>query len=140
MLGRICEDTLNQSANKDFPGGSKTRVNRAGNAIRDKIAEIEDYLVIEEWRAAHRSVLNTFQAILRNRTRDSKITVAQRHKRRSTIFGKLMRFPEMQLARMDDVAGCRLIFQDIASLDKFRTNFHKARFHHKRTNQINTTT
>ncbi|MFA7524824.1 MAG: hypothetical protein WCY91_05520, partial [Acidithiobacillus sp.] len=123
---------MNQSANQDFPGGSKSRVNRAGNAVRDKTAEIEDYLVIEEWRAAHRSVLNTFQAILRNRTRDSKITVAQRHKRRSTIFDKLARFPEMQLARMDDVAGCRLIFQDIASLNKFRTNFHKARFHHKR--------
>ena len=105
--------------------------------MRDNTAEIEDYLVIEEWRAAHRSVLNTFQAILRNRTRDSKITVAQRHKRRSTIFDKLMRFPEMQLARMDDVAGCRLIFQDIASLIKFRANFHKARFHHKRKNESN---
>jgi len=128
---------LNQSANQDFPGGSKSRVNRAGNAVRDKTAEIEDYLVIEEWRAAHRSVLNTFQAILRNRTRDSKITVAQRHKRRSTIFDKLARFPEMQLARMDDVAGCRLIFQDIASLNKFRTNFHKARFHHKRKSESN---
>lgn len=128
---------MNQSANKDFPGSSKTRVSRAGNAVRDKTAEFEDYLVIEEWRAAHRSVLNTFQAILRNRTRDSKITVAQRHKRRSTIFDKLTRFPEMQLARMDDVAGCRLIFQDIASLNKFRSDFHKARFHHKRKNESN---
>lgn len=86
---------MNQSANKDFPGGSKSRVNRAGNALRSDTAEIDDYLVIEEWRAAHRSVLNTFQAILRNRTRDSNITVAQRHKRRSTIFDKLARFPEM---------------------------------------------
>lgn len=128
---------MNLSSNKDFPGGSKSRVNHAGNALRNESAEIEDYLVIEEWRAAHRFVLNTFQAILRNRTRNSKITVAQRHKRRSTIFDKLMRFPEMQLARMDDVAGCRLIFQDIASLDKFRNNFHKARFHHKRKNETN---
>lgn len=126
---------MNRLANKDFPGGSKSRVTRAGNAVRDSIADLEDYLVIEEWRAAHRPVLNTFQAILRNRTRYSKVTVAQRHKRRSTIFDKLSRFPEMQLARMDDVAGCRLIFQDIDSLNKFRTNFHKARFHHKRKNE-----
>lgn len=125
---------MNQSANKDFPGGSKSRVNRAGSAVRDGAADIEDYLAIEEWRAAHRAVLNTFQAILRNRTRDSDITVAQRHKRRSTIFDKLVRFPEMQLARMDDVAGCRLIFKDIDSLKKFRAKFHKARFHHKRKN------
>jgi ppGpp synthetase/RelA/SpoT-type nucleotidyltranferase len=125
---------VNQLVNKNFPGGSKSRVNRAGNAVRNDVADIEDYLVIEEWRAAHRAVLNTFQAILRNRTRVAKITVAQRHKRRSTIFDKLLRFPEMQLARMDDVAGCRLIFKDIETLNRFRGSFHKARFHHKRKN------
>jgi putative GTP pyrophosphokinase len=125
---------LNKSADNNYPGGSKSRVNRAGNAIRENTADMEDYLVIEEWRAAHRAVLNTFQAILRNRTRGSKITVAQRHKRRSTIFDKLLRFPEMQLARMDDVAGCRLIFKDIRNLNRCRSNFHKARFHHKRKN------
>lgn len=102
--------------------------------MRDNSANIYDYLVIEEWRAAHRAVLNTFQAILRNRTRDTDITVAQRHKRQSTIFDKLSRFPGMQLARMDDVAGCRLIFKDIKSLNRFRSDFHKARFHHKRKN------
>lgn len=125
---------MNQLSNTNFPGGSKSRVNRAGNAVRNNTADIEDLLVIEEWRAAHRAVLNTFQAILRNRTRGTGITVAQRHKRRSTIFDKLLRYPEMQLARMDDVAGCRLIFKDIDSLNQFRADFHKARFHHKRKN------
>ncbi|WP_199177380.1 RelA/SpoT domain-containing protein [Geothermobacter hydrogeniphilus] len=125
---------MSNTVNDKFPGGSKSRVNRAGNAVRENSANIEDYFVIEEWRAAHRAVLNTFQAILRNRTRGTDITVAQRHKRQSTIFDKLSRFPEMQLARMDDVAGCRLIFRDIESLNRFRGNFHKARFHHKRKN------
>lgn len=125
---------MNQLANGNFPGGSKSRVNRAGNAVRESAEDFDDLLVIEEWRAAHRYVLNTFQAILRNRTKDTKITVAQRHKRRSTIFDKLLRLPGMQLARMDDVAGCRLIFKDIESLERFRTEFHKARFHHKRKN------
>lgn len=41
----------------------------------------------------------------------------------------------MQLARMDDVAGCRLIFQNIEDLNKFRVNFHRARFNHKRRNE-----
>jgi putative GTP pyrophosphokinase len=127
---------LNQLANKNFPGGSKSRVNRAGNSVRDDAATIVDYLVIEDWRAAHRAVLNTFQAILRNRTRGTNITVAQRHKRRTTIFDKLHRLPEMQLARMDDVAGCRLIFRDIDELSRFRKKFHKSRFHHKRKNDI----
>ncbi|MDM5114273.1 RelA/SpoT domain-containing protein [Aeromonas salmonicida] len=37
----------------------------------------------------------------------------------------------MQLARMDDVAGCRLIFRSIDELQQFRDKFHKARFKHK---------
>lgn len=126
---------MNQLTNKHFPGGSKSRVNRAGSALRDGTASFEDYLVIEEWRAAHRAVLNTFQAILRNRTRGTNTTVAQRHKRRTTIFDKLLRLPEMQLARMDDVAGCRLIFDNVDKLVEFRSKFHRARFHHERKNQ-----
>jgi hypothetical protein len=35
---------------------------------------------------------------------------------------------------MDDVAGCRLIFQSINELYSFRDQFHKARFKHKRRN------
>ena len=114
-----------------YPGGSKSRVTRAGERIRQDIATPDDLQVIEEWRAAHRGVLNTFQAILRNRTRGTKISVAQRHKRKMTIFDKLKRLPGMQLARMDDVAGCRLIFRSIKELQEFRSKFHKARFKHK---------
>ncbi len=118
-----------------FPGGSKERVSRAGDAVRNGAPTLDDLSVIDVWRAAHRSVLNTFQAILRNRTRDTDIVVAQRHKRRSTIFGKLRRFPKMQLARMDDVAGCRLIFPNIKELYAFRDNLHCAHFNHSLKNQ-----
>lgn len=114
-----------------FPGGSRGRVNRAGDAIRKGRAELDDYQVIEQWREAHRPVLNTFQAILRNRTRRTQIVVAQRHKRRHTIFNKLHRYPRMELSRMDDVAGCRLIFPTIDDLYKFRTSLHGARFWHR---------
>lgn len=118
-----------------FPGGSKSRVTRAGIRIRQGEATIDDLLVVEEWRAAHRGVLNTFQAILRNRTKGTRVSVAQRHKRRTTIFDKLTRFPGMQLARMDDVAGCRLIFRSIKDLQSFRSEFHQARFNHKLRNE-----
>jgi putative GTP pyrophosphokinase len=118
-------------AAEKFPGGSRERVSQAGDAVREKRATADDYATIERWRAAHRSVLNSFQAILRTRTRDQDIVVAQRHKRRNTIFGKLHRFPKMRLHRMDDVAGCRLIFQTIEELYKFRESLHKARFKHE---------
>lgn len=113
-----------------YPGGSKSRVNRAGDNVRLGGATQEDLAVIEEWRAAHRGVINTFQAILRNRLRGHRVTVAQRHKRRTTIFDKLNRFPGMHLARMDDVAGCRLIFRSDRELAEFRDSFHGARFNH----------
>lgn len=119
-----------------FPGGSKSRVNKAGESVRTGTQNAEDLHVIEQWRAAHRAVLNTFQAILRTRTRGTGISVAQRHKRKRTIFDKLDRLPSMQLSRMDDIAGCRLIFKDVQSLVKFRENFHKAHFKHKRRNEL----
>ncbi|MCL1499909.1 RelA/SpoT domain-containing protein [Xanthomonas nasturtii] len=117
-----------------YPGGSKSRVNRAGDAVRSKALTHEDLAVIEAWRAAHRAVLNTFQAVLRGRLRGKSVIVAQRHKRKNTIFDKLFRLPGMQLARMDDVAGCRLIFRTIRELHRFRADFHNARFNHKMRN------
>ena len=116
---------------KEYPGGSKSRVNRAGDAVRNGNSTEGDLAAIEEWRAAHRAVLNTFQAILRIRLRGKNVIVAQRHKRKNTIFDKLQRLPKMQLARMDDVAGCRLIFKSIKEIHEFRDEFHKARFNHK---------
>lgn len=117
-----------------FPGGSKSRVNRAGETVRSGTATHEDLRVIDEWRAAHRAVLNTFQAILRERARGKEVAVAQRHKRKRTIFDKLHRFPRMNLSRMDDVAGCRLIFKKTKDLYAFRESFLRARFRHKRRN------
>lgn len=120
---------------RSFPGGSKSRVNRAGERVRSGTATSEDLHVIDDWRAAHGAVLNTFQAILRIRARGRGITVAQRHKRKRTIVEKLRRFPGMKLARMDDVAGCRLIFKREKDLYSFRTEFHQARFRHRRRNE-----
>ena len=119
-----------------YPGGSKSRVNKAGAAVRAGNPSVDDLATIEIWRAAHRAVLNTFQAILRIRARGEPIVVAQRHKRKRTIFDKLRRFPSMELARMDDIAGCRLIFQSIQDLYEFRTKVHAARFKHKLRNSI----
>lgn len=58
--------------------------------------------------------------------------IGTRLKRRPTIENKLRRFPEMRLARMHDIAGCRVIFGTIEDLLAFRTHFHTARFNHKR--------
>jgi putative GTP pyrophosphokinase len=113
---------------------SKGRVNRAGDALRDGHISGEDASCLDAWRASHRYILNTFQAILRNRTKGKGIIVAQRLKRRITIADKMNREPHMRLARMDDVAGCRLIFQTLTDLYSFREEFHKIKFKHRRKN------
>jgi ppGpp synthetase/RelA/SpoT-type nucleotidyltranferase len=117
-----------------YPGGSKSRVTKAGAAVRSGTATAEDLACIDLWRAAHAPVLNTFQALLRQRARSKQVVVGQRHKRKMTIFGKLERFPGMELARMDDIAGCRLIFDSIEKLHEFRESSHGAKFKHKRRN------
>ena len=114
-----------------FPGGSRQKVANAGARIREGVATDEDAAVIDTWREAHRHVINSFQSILRTRTRGTGIVVAQRHKRKRTIVDKLNRYPKMRLNRMDDVAGCRLIFDTIDELHAFRESFHGARFNHK---------
>lgn len=111
---------------------TKSQVNKAGRNIRGALYSDADVSAIEEWRAAHTYVLNTFQANLRRRAKDKNIIVAERLKRRSTIFDKLIREPTMALSNMHDIAGCRLIFSNETELQSFINNFSKARFEHIR--------
>lgn len=114
------------------PNFSKNRVNRAGKAIGAGNPTAEDIEVMENWRASHAYILNTFQATLRNRSRNTAAVVGTRLKRRATIENKVRRFPDMQLARMHDIAGCRIIFDTIEELLAFRNSLHDARFNHRR--------
>ena len=125
------------------PWGSKERINRAGDALRrmrltadPEALAPQDAIYLDAWRGAHRHVINTFQGILRNRTRGTGIVVAQRLKRRATIIDKLQREPGMRLSRMDDVAGCRLIFPTLKELHFFRGEFQGARFNHRVKNHL----
>jgi len=115
---------------------SKGQINRAGAEVRTGDPSPEALDTINNWRASHAYILNTFQATLRNRTRGTNVTVAQRLKRMRTIVSKLGRQPKMELARMDDVAGCRLIFPNHGQLAAFRKAIHRARFGHKLRNDV----
>ena len=110
--------------------GSKGAVNRAGGALRANTLTPEHERVLEAWRIGHKHVINNFQALLRQRAKNKDVEVAQRLKRRKTIIDKLHREPRMELARMHDVAGCRLIFPSIEELQEFRNDLHRARFSH----------
>ncbi|WP_144404572.1 RelA/SpoT domain-containing protein [Belnapia sp. F-4-1] len=115
-----------------MPENTPSRVKAAGKRIRSGQFDTTDILVMENWRASHAYILNTFQTTLRSRARGKTITVAQRLKRRNTIFDKLVREPTMQLNTMHDIAGCRLIFQNRSELNEFRASLHRTRSKHKR--------
>jgi len=119
-----------------YPGGSKNRINKAGENFKKQVETLEDHEVFDEWRSAHRFVLNSFQAMLRTKIKGTNISFAQRHKRKKTIIDKLSRINGMQLSRMDDVAGCRLIFPSIHELHSFRARFHNSSFDHKLRNEV----
>ena len=115
------------------PEHSKGAVNRAGNVLRDGAAsskELEESLnVINNWRASHSFPLQVIKMMLKNRARvvDPNATVSQRLKRLSSIRAKLIRAQtsHMELARMQDIGGCRAVVLDIESLDQLALAFRK---------------
>lgn len=89
--------------------------------------------ILNKWRTYHAYPINTFQATLRTKLRgfpDNPI-VAQRLKRAPTIIDKLQRFPDMQLARMQDIGGIRAIVNSIKSVRELEKVYKKTKFGHE---------
>ena len=121
----------------DYPLFSKTRVTNAGKKIAKGLQGNEDWAVMENWRNSHSYIINTFRTTLSRNIAESKkktTVLAQRLKRLSTIVDKLKTGRAKDLATMNDLAGCRLIFGNIKDLNTFRKKLHKASFKHKRVN------
>lgn len=114
------------------PEYSKNAVRKAGETLRHNPIDLNAISVLENWRASHAYVINTFQANLRLRSNDISAVVGQRLKRRPTIIDKLSREPQMDLSRMHDIAGCRVIFDNMDALFKFRRSMIETRAKHVR--------
>ncbi|MBQ9971295.1 MAG: RelA/SpoT domain-containing protein [Elusimicrobiaceae bacterium] len=87
----------------------------------------EEELMFSAYREAHNDILNTYQSIIRQRLSKPKykdVLFVQRLKRRPTIVNKLSeRFSGMDLSRMHDIAGGRIIFPNLKLLKEFREEF-----------------
>ncbi|RPE30865.1 RelA/SpoT family protein [Acinetobacter sp. BIGb0102] len=100
------------------PGTNVLR--RAGNTLISSEAsetqKIEAFKVLTAWRSLHTYPIDTFQKTLKRRCVELKFkdfTVAQRLKRLPSIVSKLKRHPGMNLARMQDIGGLRVILPSI---------------------------
>lgn len=105
------------------PVPSKSKVNAAGEIVRRYLGGDDDEAaaarafqavdLIREFRAEHATPLQRVAANLRyyvdQHTSGRPIVVGQRLKRLVTIVDKLEREPQMRLARMHDIGGCRAV-------------------------------
>lgn len=116
------------------PPESKSAVKRAGQAIANGTATDEDLRLVDQWRASHGYVINTFQAWLKGQIgkKDYYVEFAQRLKRRNTVIDKLQRVDRngkhliADVSAMHDFAGCRMIFENLDDLNDFRNHIHSS--------------
>ena len=78
------------------------------------------YGVIQNWRNSHALPLLTFRMGLTQRARrvEPNVIIAQRLKRLASVMDKLSREPTMKLSQMQDLGGCRAIFNRVESVIK----------------------
>lgn len=111
---------------------TKSQIEKAGkNISNEDVLEDERKLALEilnNWRASHAYPLQVITSNLRNR--NSNALVVQRLKRLDSITGKLKRFPEMSLYRMQDLGGCRVIVDTIEDVYNILNSFKKSRIRH----------
>ncbi|KGM07461.1 RelA/SpoT domain protein [Methylophaga thiooxydans] len=110
---------------------SKTKVSRAGACLIDGKSNQEDILdakqVLDNWRACHVLPLTSFHESLKKRLRniDESPLVSQRLKRTPSILSKLERNPKMQLARMQDIGGIRVVAKTMKVVRELEDEFKK---------------
>jgi len=104
----------------------------------DHISEeaLMHYDVLGNWRASHSFPLNTIQLGLRRHVRSlpgdqQSVLVAQRLKRIRSIVQKVRRQQGMRLSRMQDIAGCRAILNDTASVYDVVSRYMKSNHKHE---------
>jgi putative GTP pyrophosphokinase len=117
---------------------SRNQVNKAGDTLRrssvDPAAVSEKDLeeaLLAAWlfRSAHEYPLikanNGLRSVLR--TEKAGALVTQRLKQWGTILSKLEREPKLELARMQDIGGCRAVLGSINELRAVQKRFEKNR-------------
>ena len=127
------------SPNWEEPRYSKKQIDKAGKTISTfsrKIKEgfdvkginVRDFneaiKILYNWRSSHAYPLEVIANNLR--CSNPKANVVQRLKRLDSIMGKIERFPDMSLYRMQDLGGCRVIVDSISevydAIDRFKTS------------------
>ena len=105
---------------------SKKELNRISKRIVENTDTIEDLQKLSDFRAEHSKIIKSFvwslRSIINNKkiklSNRNRIIISQRLKRLPSIIGKLKKFPELRLSRMQDLAGARIILPNIKDTEE----------------------
>lgn len=110
---------------------SNSAINKIGNVIRQGNRGIDYHKavkILNNWRELHGPLVDEYYdkcvKLAENIDRNN-IIVAQRLKRLPTIIGKLDRFKNMRLSSMQDIAGVRIIVDDMIQLKLVESRIKK---------------
>lgn len=119
-----------------IPVPSRKAVNKAGKVLikrhffgsdQDIQEWLNAYSTFSTWRALHTYPIQTFLSNARRKIKklglDRKATIARRLKRIPSILAKLERFPSMELGRMQDIGGLRIILPTMKDVEKLHTDY-----------------
>lgn len=122
----------NQREIWETPKYSKSEINKAGSVIADPTSSKEErdnaLIILNNWRASHAYPLQVICNNLRLRNPDA--IVVQRLKRLESITGKIERFSDMSLYRMQDLGGCRVIVDTIGQVYEAINRYKTSRIRH----------
>lgn len=121
------------------PEYSKRQINNAGKTISNPNASIEErneaLKILNNWRAAHAYPLQIICDHLRKH--NTNANVVQRLKRLESITDKIERFPNMQLYKMQDLGGCRVIVDTIPEVYEAIEQYKNSRIRHELKREYN---
>lgn len=133
-------DNIINNPKWEVPQYSKKQIDRAGKFIADFLTDpseensvfLSDFRqaikILNNWRSSHAYPLEIITNNLRRN--NPRAIVVQRLKRLDSILGKIERFPNISLYRMQDLGGCRVIVDSIEEVYKSVNQFKNSKIRH----------
>ena len=113
---------------------TKSKINQAGYCFIEKdnkLSRDEASIILQEFRAIHQHPMALFRHLIDRKLKNHKIDalVSQRLKRIPSIIKKLKIQKSMNLSRMQDIGGLRIVVNSINEVNLIRDSIKKAETH-----------
>lgn len=136
IIKNIMKEDTHMSIQNDkwvVPEYSRKEIENAHKILLNENTSEKEYTqaltILNNWRAAHAYPLQVIASNLRRN--NSNAIVVQRLKRLDSIINKLKRYETMNLWRMQDLGGCRVIVKSIDEVYRALTKFKTSKIRHE---------